>query len=60
MNRVAVDAMGGDHAPDTIVDGAVAAARHLEAEILLVGATERVQAALVPHGRAGRIGVRIV
>lgn len=60
MSRIAVDAMGGDHAPDAIVDGAVAAARHLDAEILLVGSTERVQSALVPHGPAGRLGVRIV
>ena len=60
MSRVAVDAMGGDHAPDTIVDGAVAAARHLDAEILLVGATERVQSALLPHGPVARLGVRIV
>jgi len=52
--------MGGDHAPDTIVDGAIAAARHLDAQILLVGASDRVEAALVPHGRAGRRGVRVV
>ena len=29
MMRIAVDAMGGDHAPGAIVDGALAAARHL-------------------------------
>ena len=60
MIRIAVDAMGGDHAPDTMVDGAVAAARHLEAEILLVGARDRVEAALLPHGHAGRQRVRVV
>jgi phosphate acyltransferase len=60
MIRIAVDAMGGDHAPDTIVDGAVAAARHLDAEILLVGARERVEAALVPHGHPTRPGIRVV
>ena len=60
MIRIAVDAMGGDHAPDTMVDGAVAAARHLDAaEIILVGATDRVEAALVPHGHA-RTGIRVV
>ena len=31
--RIAVDAMGGDHAPSVVVDGAVAAARHLDAGI---------------------------
>jgi glycerol-3-phosphate acyltransferase PlsX len=58
--RIAVDAMGGDQAPETMVDGAVAAARHLDAEILLVGARDRIEAALVPHGHPGRLGVRIV
>jgi glycerol-3-phosphate acyltransferase PlsX len=60
MIRIAVDAMGGDHAPDTMVDGAVAAARHLDAEILLVGAADRVEAALVPHGSAGRQRIRVL
>ena len=60
MIRIAVDAMGGDHAPDTMVDGAVAAARHLDAELLLVGARDRVEAALVPHGASGRQRVFIV
>ena len=60
MIRIAVDAMGGDHAPDTMVDGAVAAARHLDAELLLVGARDRVEAALLPHGPSGRQRVRVV
>ena len=37
MIRIAVDAMGGDHAPAVIVEGAVAAARHLDIEVALVG-----------------------
>src|SRR5215212_7143457 len=60
MIRIAVDAMGGDRAPDTMVDGAVAAARHLDAEILLVGAADRVEAALIPHSHAGRQRIRVV
>jgi glycerol-3-phosphate acyltransferase PlsX len=47
--RIAVDAMGGDHAPGAIVDGAVAAARHLDVAIVLVGATTAVQDALSTH-----------
>jgi glycerol-3-phosphate acyltransferase PlsX len=35
--RIAVDAMGGDHAPAVVVEGALAAARESRAEILLVG-----------------------
>jgi len=37
--RVAVDAMGGDYAPEEIVKGAVLAARKDDVEILLVGNT---------------------
>jgi len=37
MIRIAVDAMGGDRAPSAIVDGAVAAARHLDVHLSLVG-----------------------
>ena len=60
MIRIAVDAMGGDHAPDTIVDGAIAAARHLDAQILLVGARDRIEAALLPHGQPERLRMRVV
>lgn len=49
MIRIAVDAMGGDHAPSAIVDGAVAAARHLDVQIALVGATAAVESALASH-----------
>jgi glycerol-3-phosphate acyltransferase PlsX len=45
MNRVriAVDAMGGDRAPEEIVAGAVAAAREYDAQVLLVGDEARVE-----------------
>jgi phosphate acyltransferase len=39
---VAIDAMGGDHAPDEIVTGACAAARALECRIALVGDQARI------------------
>src|SRR5437867_4112283 len=41
--RIAVDAMGGDHAPDVVVAGAVAAVRDLGAEVVLVGPQARVE-----------------
>jgi glycerol-3-phosphate acyltransferase PlsX len=37
--KVAVDAMGGDYAPEEVVKGAVLAARRQDIEILLVGST---------------------
>ncbi len=45
--RIAIDAMGGDHAPEQIVEGAVLAARDLpEVELVLVGDEARVNALL--------------
>jgi glycerol-3-phosphate acyltransferase PlsX len=58
--RIAVDAMGGDHAPSVIVDGAVAAARHLDAEIVLVGRAAEIERALAAHAGGARIGIAIV
>ena len=49
MIRIAIDAMGGDHAPTQIVDGAVAAAHHLDARMALVGPTAALEAALESH-----------
>src|SRR3972149_9373866 len=47
--RIAVDAMGGDNAPEAIVSGAVAAAHDLGAEIVLVGAEQRLREELARH-----------
>lgn len=40
---VAVDAMGGDHAPGEIVKGAVAAVKELPVKVLLVGIPEAIE-----------------
>ena len=40
--KIIVDAMGGDHAPDEIVKGALDAARELEVDITLVGRGEEI------------------
>ena len=44
--RIAVDAMGGDHAPAAIVAGAARAAQQLPGEIVLVGREDVVRAEL--------------
>lgn len=42
--RIAIDAMGGDHAPHSIVEGALKAAAHRpDVEIVLVGPTEKIK-----------------
>jgi fatty acid/phospholipid biosynthesis enzyme len=40
--KIVLDAMGGDHAPQLVVDGAVQAAREWGTEIILVGQEEVV------------------
>jgi glycerol-3-phosphate acyltransferase PlsX len=60
MIRIAVDAMGGDLAPSAIVDGAVAAVRHLDVQIALIGSTARVRAALEPHGDWQALSISII
>jgi phosphate acyltransferase len=48
--RLALDAMGGDNAPDLVVEGAVRFARaHPGHQVILVGDLERVRAALRGH-----------
>jgi glycerol-3-phosphate acyltransferase PlsX len=44
--RIAVDAMGGDHAPEEVVAGALLAARESDAHVVLVGDEARVRALL--------------
>ena len=60
MIRIAVDAMGGDHAPSAIVDGALAAARHLDLQILLVGVPAAIAPALERHTDWRALHVRVV
>lgn len=53
--RVALDAMGGDHAPGPIIDGAVLAALDDPAlTVVLVGDRDRVEAELARHPDAPR------
>ncbi|MEZ5284481.1 MAG: phosphate acyltransferase PlsX [Vicinamibacterales bacterium] len=58
--RIAVDAMGGDHAPRRPVDGALAAARHLGIGIDLVGRAADVRAELVRHPDADALDIEVV
>jgi len=46
MIWIAVDAMGGDYAPHHVVDGALAAARHFDLGVALVGDADLVAAEL--------------
>jgi glycerol-3-phosphate acyltransferase PlsX len=52
--------MGGDHAPSVIVDGAVAAARHLDAQVVLVGPASEVERELDTHPDWRSLGIGVV
>jgi glycerol-3-phosphate acyltransferase PlsX len=52
--------MGGDHAPSAIVDGALAAARHLDLGILLVGAPVAIAPLLDRHADWRELQVDVV
>jgi glycerol-3-phosphate acyltransferase PlsX len=52
--------MGGDHAPSVVVDGAVAAARHLAVRVALVGSTSALDASLQSHPDWRQLGLEVV
>ena len=55
MTRVALDLLGGDAAPEVVVDGAVLVADHCaDVELVLVGPVARAEALLAARGAAGR------
>lgn len=53
--RLALDVMGGDHAPAVTVAGAVEAARSAKCDIILVGPEDIVRAELAKHNTEGLI-----
>ena len=58
--RIAVDAMGGDHAPARPVEGALAAWRNLGLGVDLVGRAGLIDAELRRHPDAGSLDVRVI
>ncbi|MGE5818312.1 MAG: phosphate acyltransferase PlsX [Deltaproteobacteria bacterium] len=57
MPRIAVDAMGGDRAPQVVVEGAILAALELGVEVILVGQKEVVGPELARHDAAAKIEI---
>ncbi len=52
MTRVALDLLGGDHAPESVVDGALLAAN--DVDLVLVGPVEVAERLLAERGASGR------
>jgi len=55
--RIAIDAMGGDNAPDEIVAGAVRAQAELDVDVVLVGNPQQVEAVLKHHTQSSEIEI---
>lgn len=60
MIWIAIDAMGGDFAPRRIVDGALAAVRHFDLGVRLVGPPALIEPELARHSDAALERVRVV
>ena len=60
MIWVAVDAMGGDDAPRPVVDGALAAARHFDLGVALVGPSDVLDAELQRYTDLDSSRVRVI
>lgn len=60
MVTIAVDAMGGDHAPRTEVEGAIRAAKSLDVKIILVGREDALRDELARHDGARSLPIQIV
>src|SRR5579872_2191834 len=59
MLTIAVDAMGGDNAPKSEVDGAIQAARTLGVRVILVGRQELVRPELKKHDSHGDLPIEV-
>jgi glycerol-3-phosphate acyltransferase PlsX len=58
--KIVVDAMGGDHAPEVVVEGAVMAARQSGSTIILVGIEDQVRRELAKYSDAARLPIEVV
>ena len=59
MTTIAVDAMGGDHAPKSEVEGAIRAAATLDVRVVLVGNEDAVRRELSLHPTAAGLPIEV-
>ena len=58
--KIVVDAMGGDHAPEAAVEGAVMAAREYETEIILTGLSDQIHSILNRLDPGHHLSIQVV
>ena len=59
-SRIAVDAMGGDYAPEEIVVGAIEASAALNIDVLLVGDKQQIDSLVKKHGGKQSERVKVI
>ncbi len=52
--KILLDGMGGDNAPDAVVEGAIIAAREIEHEIVIIGDEEKISESLKKYTHGAR------
>jgi len=57
MPKIAIDAMGGDHAPGVVIEGALLAAQDLGVELVLIGQKDAVEQYLANHTNAPKFKI---
>jgi len=59
MLTIAVDAMGGDHAPKSEVEGAIRAAEELGVRVILVGVERVIRSELAQHPQSASLPIEV-
>ena len=57
MPKIAIDAMGGDHAPQAVIEGALLAAQDFSGELILVGEPDILKRELTKHRGASKFPI---
>ena len=57
MPKIAIDAMGGDHAPQAVIEGALLAAQDFPGELILVGDPDTIERELARHRGAPKFQI---
>jgi len=58
--KIVVDAMGGDYAPDAVIEGAVLAVREYDVEVILTGLSDRLETCLSKYEDRARLPIEVV
>jgi len=58
--KIVVDAMGGDYAPEAVVEGATLAVREYDVEVILTGLSDRIETCLSKYKDRSKLPIEVV